>query len=239
MFSLRYPWESEPWETGAEPAQAPLPDPAPKRRGRRPAARTDAAAAHWLYHHLTVTGPAGPLAVFAEAARGSGIIPWQIDAGRIEEDVFNLAVSQPPARRNLSVAGCRILARQFRERVELRQAQAAALVGHSRACPFDLQRLLAGAAGHSGAGVEPSRRAGLAHGALGHHRPSAPGGGAVATAEAASAAGPRRGRLRVLHRGRDAARGDRPARPRPAGSALHVAAATARLSHAGHGRHRG
>jgi hypothetical protein len=33
--------------------------------------------------------------------------------------------------------------------------------------------------------------------------------------------------------------GDRPARPRPAGSALHVAAVTARLSHAGHGRHRG
>ena len=77
MVSLRYPWETEPWETGAEPAQAPLPDPAPKRRGRRPA-RTDAAAAHWLYHHLTVTGPAGPLAVFAAAARGSGIIPWQI-----------------------------------------------------------------------------------------------------------------------------------------------------------------
>ena len=139
MFSLRYPWESE---TG--PAEAPLPDPAPapKRRGRRPAARTDAAAAHWLYHHLTVTGPAGPLAVFAEAARGSGTIPWQIDAGRIEEDVFNLAVSQPPARRNLTVAGCRILARQFRERVELRQTQAAALVGCSRACPFDLQQLL-------------------------------------------------------------------------------------------------
>jgi hypothetical protein len=52
------------------------------------------------------------------------------------------STSQPPARRNLSVAGCRILARQFRELVELRQAQAAALVGCSRACPFDLQQLL-------------------------------------------------------------------------------------------------
>jgi hypothetical protein len=96
----------------------------------------------WLYHHLTLSGPAASVAAFADAARGSGVIPWQIDACRIEADVFNLAVSQPPARRNLSIAGCRILARQFRERVEMRQAQAAALVGCSRACPFDLQRLL-------------------------------------------------------------------------------------------------
>jgi hypothetical protein len=139
MFSPRYPWDSE-----AKPAEPPLPDltPPPKRRGRRPAMRADAAAPHWLYHHLTVTGPAGTLVAFAEAARGSGVIPWRIDAGRIEEDVFHLAVAQPPARRNLTVAGCRILARQFRERVEMRQAQAAALVGRSRACPFDLHQLL-------------------------------------------------------------------------------------------------
>ncbi|MEJ1976604.1 MAG: hypothetical protein WDN49_11380 [Acetobacteraceae bacterium] len=71
-----------------------------------------------------------------------GIIPWTLDFGQIEEDVFNLAASQPPARRNLTIAGCRILARQFRERVEARQAKAAALVGHSRACPFDLHALL-------------------------------------------------------------------------------------------------
>ena len=107
-----------------------------------PAAHRTTAAPHWLYHHLTVTGPAGLLMAFAAAARGAGVIPWQIDAGRVEEDVFNLAVSQPPARRNLSVAGCRILARQFRERGEMRQAKAAALVGRSRACPFDLQQLL-------------------------------------------------------------------------------------------------
>jgi hypothetical protein len=40
------------------------------------------------------------------------------------------------------VEGCRILARQFRERVEARQARAAALVGQSRACPLDLHVLL-------------------------------------------------------------------------------------------------
>jgi hypothetical protein len=146
MFSLRYPWESE-----TEPAVTPLPPgpaPQPKRRGRRPAALADAAshqmeaAPRWLYHHLTISGPAEPVSAFADAARGSGVVPWRIDVERIEEDVFNLAVSQPPERRNLTIAGCRILARQFRERVEMRQARAAALVGRSRACPFDLQQLL-------------------------------------------------------------------------------------------------
>jgi hypothetical protein len=44
--------------------------------------------------------------------------------------------------RSLSIAGCRILARQFRERVEARHAQAVARVARSQACPFDLQVLL-------------------------------------------------------------------------------------------------
>ena len=79
---------------------------------------------------------------FAVAARGAGVIPWLIDTAAIEEDVFNLAASQPAARRNLDVAGCRILARQFRDRVEARQARAAARIGRSQACPFDLHGLL-------------------------------------------------------------------------------------------------
>ena len=79
---------------------------------------------------------------FAEMARGSGVVPWTLDFRRIEEDVFNLAAAQPPARRQLTIAGCHILARQFRERVEAHQAKAVALVGRSRACPFDLQGLL-------------------------------------------------------------------------------------------------
>jgi hypothetical protein len=56
--------------------------------------------------------------------------------------VFNLAVSQPARDRKLTVEGCRILAGQFRDRVEARQARAAALIGQSRVCPFDLQTLL-------------------------------------------------------------------------------------------------
>jgi hypothetical protein len=133
-MQLRYPWEPAP-----DPAP-PTEPPPPKRRGRRPASAQ--AAGGWRYHHLTVSGPAGPISVFAEAARGAGIIPWVLDGSRIEEDVFNLAASQPPARRNLTMAGCHVLARQFRERVEARQARAAALVGRSRACPFDLHALL-------------------------------------------------------------------------------------------------
>jgi hypothetical protein len=121
--------------------------PAPKPRGRRPAAPREASAAtagspHWLYHHLTISGPAEPVADFARAARGAGVIPWQFDGVRFEEEVFLRAVAVPAAQRSLSIEGCHVLARQFRERVELRQAKAVARIGHSQACPFDLQQLL-------------------------------------------------------------------------------------------------
>ena len=79
---------------------------------------------------------------FAAAARGSGVIPWQLDYAAIEEDIFVRAVSQPASQRSLTVEGCRILARQFREKIELRQARAAALVGQIFVCPFDLHALL-------------------------------------------------------------------------------------------------
>jgi hypothetical protein len=96
----------------------------------------------FIYCHLTITGPAGTLKSFAAAASGPGVIPWQLDFDAIEEDIFNLAVTQPPAQRDLTVAGCRLLARQFRARIEARQAKAATLIGTSHACPFDLQILL-------------------------------------------------------------------------------------------------
>ena len=96
----------------------------------------------WLYHHLTIRGPAEAVVEFAAVARGAGVTPWHLDGATLEEDVFHLAVAQPAARRSLAVTGCRILARQFRDRIETRQARAAALVGDSQACPFDLQTLL-------------------------------------------------------------------------------------------------
>jgi hypothetical protein len=70
------------------------------------------------------------------------VIPWQLDFAALEEEVFVRAVAQPASRRNLTIDGCRILARQFRERVEARQARAASLLGRSHACPFDLHTLL-------------------------------------------------------------------------------------------------
>jgi hypothetical protein len=114
----------------------------PKRRGRRPATVANGsthAAPVWLWHHLTITGPATDIAAFAESARGPGVTPWQIDYAQMEEDIFHRAVA---ARGSLSIEGCHILARQFRQRIEARDAKAAALIGQSRACPFDLHVLL-------------------------------------------------------------------------------------------------
>ena len=140
-MELRTPWDPA-------PVQAPLP-PAPplpsKRRGRRPtptATASVAAASPWLYHYLTISGLAEAVASLADAARGAGSVTWRLETARLEEDIFNLAASQPGAIRSLTIEGSRILARQFRERVEARAGQAASRVGRSRACPFDLHTLL-------------------------------------------------------------------------------------------------
>ena len=147
-MAFRTPWESDPAPVEAGEAAGPSPEilSPPKRRGRRPAPAVASTkpdgTADWLYHHLTISGPAASMSAFTKTARGSGVIPWQLDLDRVEEDIFNLAVAQPRERRTLTVEGCRILARQFRQRVAARQVRAAALVGNSRACPFDLQVLL-------------------------------------------------------------------------------------------------
>jgi hypothetical protein len=142
---LRFPWDM-PAAPVVPPADPDVPAARPKQRGRRPAAPIPAAVAQdradWWFHHLTISGPAVTVDSFAAAARGSGITPWQLDYAAIEDDIFVRAVSQPASRRGLTVEGCRILARQFREKVEVRQARAAALVGQSLACPFDLHALL-------------------------------------------------------------------------------------------------
>jgi hypothetical protein len=145
MRSLQFPWDIEPAPAVKLPL-AEVPAPKPKPKGRRARDRYMAHRPHaepdWLHHHLTISGPAETVNNFAAVARGSGVIPWQLDFAAIEEDVFVRAVSQPARDRKLTVAGCRILARQFREKVEAHQARAAALVGHSFACPFDLHALL-------------------------------------------------------------------------------------------------
>jgi hypothetical protein len=136
-----------PWDTGPLDGERPAPPAAePKPRGRRPngpgAGPRTASGPDWLYHRLVVSGPGGTAEEFAAAARGAGAIPWRLDFAAIEEDIFARAVSVPASRRSLTVEGCRILARQFREKVEMRQARAIALAGKSLACPFDLHALL-------------------------------------------------------------------------------------------------
>ena len=146
MVAFQFPWGSD-LVVADPPALPEAPAAPPKQRGRRPAAAPairpgPGAVLDCLYHHLTISGPAEDLARFADVARGSGVIPWRLDGAAIEDDVFARAVSQPASRRSLTVAGCRILARQFRDRFEAHHARAASLVGHSLACPFDLHVLL-------------------------------------------------------------------------------------------------
>jgi hypothetical protein len=103
----------------------------------------------WLHHRLLITGPDADLAALRAAAAGAGTVPWEVDFDRAEEDLFHL-LAVPPApvgsltapARGLSLAGARILAGQLRDAAARRHALAITQVGHSRACPFDLQALL-------------------------------------------------------------------------------------------------
>ena len=50
----------------------------------------------WLYHHLTVAGPADGVAIFARAAAGAGVIPWALDLDRLAEDFFTRSSPHRP-----------------------------------------------------------------------------------------------------------------------------------------------
>jgi hypothetical protein len=132
-----------------EPSSAPTATPAPASGCPGHAAPLRLAHTDWLYHRLTVVGPAADLTDFRAAAAGAGTVPWHLDLDRMAEDFFHLLVA-PPARagslaapvRSLSLAGSRILADQLCAAVARRHALAVGRVGHSRACPFDLQALI-------------------------------------------------------------------------------------------------
>jgi hypothetical protein len=141
---VRTPWENEPVPVPVAPQSDSIAVPR-KPRGRRPIAiafPSTKAAPAWLWHHLTISGPAADVTAFAEAARGPGVIPWHVDYAQVEEDIFHRAVAARGGRHGLSIEGCHILARQFRQRIEARDEKAVALIGQSRACPFDLHVLL-------------------------------------------------------------------------------------------------
>jgi hypothetical protein len=103
----------------------------------------------WLYHRLSVAGPAADLNDFRAAAAGAGTVPWHLDLDRMAEDLFHLLASPPASAgslvapvRSLSLSGARILADQLCAAAARRHALAVARVGHSRACPFDLHALV-------------------------------------------------------------------------------------------------
>ena len=110
------------------------------RRSALQAAPLRLAQPDWLHHRLTISGPVDEVARFRGAAAGAGIVPWQLDLERLEEDTLHRLVEAQPG--SLSLAGARILARQLRDAVEHRHALATARVGQSRACPFDLHALV-------------------------------------------------------------------------------------------------
>ena len=139
--------QDAPTEPQADPAvvkpQGPV-DGFLDRQPGRPAADTHRTmrlpTPDWLHHRLTITGAAAEVGRFRQAAAGAGIIPWHLDLERMEEGYFHLLVASE--QRSLSVAGARIFARQLRDSVGRRHDLAAARVGRSQACPFDLHALL-------------------------------------------------------------------------------------------------
>lgn len=104
----------------------------------RAAAPLRPAHTDWLFHHLDVEGSAAAVSVFADAAAGSGTIPWQLDLDLLEEDSFHTLAGAG----TLSIHGAQVLAGQLRAAVGRRHRVAIGRVGHSRACPFDLHALV-------------------------------------------------------------------------------------------------
>ena len=97
--------------------------------GRGAPAGTD-----WLLNLLTVSGPAGEVARFREAARGTGGIPWHLDLDHEEARLLApMAPGGPEAR---------MLARQLREIIAARHDRLIARWREPGRCPFDLHRLV-------------------------------------------------------------------------------------------------
>ncbi|GAB0117880.1 hypothetical protein [Acidisoma sp. 7E03] len=143
-MEIRFPWAPAPAPDAAETASVPRPS-SPRPRGRRRARAADGATA-WQHGRLFVEGPHADRDAFAQAARGPGITPWSMDPERLEEDVFHTALRVPAEGRNLSLEGCRRLARHYREAVLAHQARVSTEVVTQPAarvvCPLDLHRLL-------------------------------------------------------------------------------------------------
>ena len=88
----------------------------------------------WLLNVLTVSGPAGEVACFREAARGTGGVPWHLDLDHEEARLLAPMASVG--------AEARMLARQLREVIAARHDRLLAQWREPGLCPFDLHRLV-------------------------------------------------------------------------------------------------
>ena len=153
MTAFELPWDDLPPPRRRSPkpveekaaARPPTPkqklDARQTRQDRLDARTTADTGISWQWWHLVVHGPAAAVASFAASARGPGFVPWRVDDSGFEEGVVAFAFGGPQ-RPSLSVAECRILARQFRDAIEARHARNERQVDRSTQCPLDLQALL-------------------------------------------------------------------------------------------------
>ena len=90
-------------------------------------------AIDWLWNTVAVSGPAGTIARFRSAARGTNAAPWHIDLDHEEARLL-----APMASGGIEA---RLLARELREVIAARQQRIRAAWAGPGRCPFDLHRL--------------------------------------------------------------------------------------------------
>lgn len=88
----------------------------------------------WLLNLLKVSGPAGEVARFRKAARGTGGVPWHLDLDHEEARIF--------APMAAAGAEARMLARQIREILAARHDRVLTRWAERGLCPLDLHRLI-------------------------------------------------------------------------------------------------
>jgi hypothetical protein len=103
-------------------------------RPEQPPPSTERGVPDWLLNLLTVSGPAGEVTRFREAARGTGGVPWHLDLDHEEARIF--------APMAAAGAEARMLARQIREIQAARHDRLLARWAERGGCPFDLHRLI-------------------------------------------------------------------------------------------------
>lgn len=95
----------------------------------------------WIGNQLTVTGPVTELVRFRHEAAGPGVVPWSLDLDQFEETWVARLLAPPTDQRGITLQGARILARQLRDTIWETHEWAVGQMA-SRACPFDLNRLV-------------------------------------------------------------------------------------------------